>query len=646
LANVTVSNMNDVVNGNTASIAALVASDGGDGISLREAILAANADSAADVINFGSLTGAIQLTNIGHAAHITIGKPLAVNGPGSNRLAIHGYSGTEALGDGGSVFSISDGTSSLQTISISGLSITGADPVNSGGAIVNFENLLLTDCLISGNQGVGISSTFYTTNVTVSNTTITSNAGGGIRGANILITQSSINGNSIGANQLGAGVNGESVTIIRSTISNNLAIHGTLSSGGGVYGRTVTIINSTVSGNSAVLSGGGVEVGTSIKILNSTIAGNTAGSFGGGIFGGSLTMTNSVLAGNSANTSNPELAPTGTLDVDYSLIQNTSGLSAPQLMALNGGTGNVLDENPLLSNLADNGGRTKTHGLLTGSPAIDAGDPNFDPADPDGDPMTDDALPFDQRGAPFARVFNGRIDIGAVERQPIPPAVFGDYNDDGTANAADYTVWRNTLGQTGLALYSGADGNGDGMITRADYDVWKQRYGETVNGLGAGSTEQGAGSFAGSLRSALPATAADPSASAASLAVAVEEPAPEVEVANVESTQRLRTRLFGIDTNARSPEPVPPALFNHGRRGDEHGSGSRKEKGFQSPQSLISRSFRHGGTLLALLNQVQRDAAINRMVALPEMDEKQTTDEAMEPDATLEAAFASLGSSL
>jgi hypothetical protein len=45
LANVTVSNVLDVVNGNVASLAGLLSSDGGDGISLREAILAANADN-------------------------------------------------------------------------------------------------------------------------------------------------------------------------------------------------------------------------------------------------------------------------------------------------------------------------------------------------------------------------------------------------------------------------------------------------------------------------------------------------------------------------------------------------------------------------------------------------------------------------
>jgi Ca2+-binding RTX toxin-like protein len=53
---------------------------------------------------------------------------------------------------------------------------------------------------------------------------------------------------------------------------------------------------------------------------------------------------------------------------------------------------------PMLAPLADNGGRTPTHALLDGSPAIDSGSTS--------------ALPTDQRGAPRA----GVADIGAYER--------------------------------------------------------------------------------------------------------------------------------------------------------------------------------------------------------------------------------------
>jgi hypothetical protein len=65
-----------------------------------------------------------------------------------------------------------------------------------------------------------------------------------------------------------------------------------------------------------------------------------------------------------------------------------------------------------------------------------------------------------------------------------PPALVGDYNQDGIVGAADYTVWRNTQGQS-VAPYSGADGDGDGVVSRSDYTLWKANFGNT---LGSGST--------------------------------------------------------------------------------------------------------------------------------------------------------------
>jgi hypothetical protein len=69
----------------------------------------------------------------------------------------------------------------------------------------------------------------------------------------------------------------------------------------------------------------------------------------------------------------------------------------------------LLNVDPLLGPLQDNGGPTFTHALLPGSPAINAGD-------------NTDAPEFDQRGLP--RVTGPRIDIGAYEVQPGPVASF------------------------------------------------------------------------------------------------------------------------------------------------------------------------------------------------------------------------------
>jgi len=66
----------------------------------------------------------------------------------------------------------------------------------------------------------------------------------------------------------------------------------------------------------------------------------------------------------------------------------------------------------LLGPLQNNGGPTRTHALLAGSPAIDAGNnaANVD---------------FDQRGAGFVRIVGASADIGAFEVQTVD-VIFSD----------------------------------------------------------------------------------------------------------------------------------------------------------------------------------------------------------------------------
>ena len=81
---------------------------------------------------------------------------------------------------------------------------------------------------------------------------------------------------------------------------------------------------------------------------------------------------------------------------------------------------------------------------------------------------------------------------GSVLYEPFVPnvgAVAGDYNNDGTVNAADYTVWRDHLNQS-FQLTNEGPGQTPGTVTIEDYNFWKAHFGQSASG--SGSLAQGA----------------------------------------------------------------------------------------------------------------------------------------------------------
>jgi endoglucanase len=69
----------------------------------------------------------------------------------------------------------------------------------------------------------------------------------------------------------------------------------------------------------------------------------------------------------------------------------------------------------------------------------------------------------------------------AVLQPHFATDVAGDYNDDGSVDAADYVVWRNTLNQN-VPVGSGADGDGNSIIQEADYAFWQANFGHKAIG--------------------------------------------------------------------------------------------------------------------------------------------------------------------
>ena len=70
---------------------------------------------------------------------------------------------------------------------------------------------------------------------------------------------------------------------------------------------------------------------------------------------------------------------------------------------------------------------------------------------------------------------NGSFDFSFLA---VPPLV-GDYNGNGIVDAGDYTVWRDSIGQSGEGL--AADGNRDLIVDVYDYQLWKDNFGSSLD---------------------------------------------------------------------------------------------------------------------------------------------------------------------
>jgi hypothetical protein len=187
-------------------------------------------------------------------------------------------------------------------------------------------------------------------------------------------------------------------------------------SGGGIDDNYANVIieNSTISGNYAESYGGGIVLSGmsgNFRTYNTTISMNGAGIDGGGIWGGyDILLNNTILSGNTAIGRGLDcyLSAESDFTGGYNLIGDSSGCDFIPT------TGDLVDVDPQLGALQDNGGDTLTQALSAGSLAVDRGDP-AGCKDHLGNPITSD-----QRG--LAR--ENRCDIGAYEWQPPPPAAY------------------------------------------------------------------------------------------------------------------------------------------------------------------------------------------------------------------------------
>lgn len=304
------------------------------------------------------------------------------------------------------------------------------------GGIIGGEVTIQASTILSNSAGGGSGGGIYSFNGVVTTTVSqivgnTGGPGGGgiyINGGVLTVIETTIAGNQVAYHGGGIQSVGSEVRLTRSTISGNIAA----SQAGGFYNIAgpAVLLNVTVSGNSATGAAGGIyNAGSDSTVImtNTTIASNTVSSGAGGINTSSTattTLKHVILAYNQPTNCSGALY---TISNDHN-IQDTGDCAVSF-----SGANDLLNTDPLLAPLADYGGKTETHALNSGSPAIDAG-------------SNADCPNRDQRTIP--RPFNGdnsggaQCDIGAYEYTPpvlgISDASLTEGNS-GTTNA-DFIV--------------------------------------------------------------------------------------------------------------------------------------------------------------------------------------------------------------
>jgi hypothetical protein len=328
--------------------------------------------------------------------------------------------GTNAAASGGGIYGGNSLTLNRSTIeqcdAFGGISGTGGGVAIVGGPAapptVDIQDTLIDTCTCassgtgSASFGGGLFSEFETTvahtQVTGCSATSGNNAQGG------------------GAYFASSGAN----TVTTSTFDTNV--------NGGVVAAagTITFTNCTFSGNTGAAGSGIACTGAIVTVTYSTVTANASTSaYAGGVFnsGGTITLVGCIVAANTSTTGGPDIGGTaanggnnliGVQDAAMAFVNNANGCKV-------GSVGTPLV--PLLGPLTNNGGKTPTHALLAGSPAINAGGTA-------GVPSTD------QRDAPRDQ---GVADMGSYEFGATPPNTGGQAGGegDGRCSASESANW-------------------------------------------------------------------------------------------------------------------------------------------------------------------------------------------------------------
>ena len=537
--------------------------------SLREAVIAANAAAGPDRIVLGAGSYSLTIAGAGDDAagtgdlDVTLDRVSVVGaGPGATTITAQGLSDR--------VFDVLAGGQLV----VGGATVRGGQVTGEGGGVRTAGTLIVRDAAIRENRSSGAGSGVFAAagHVDISDSVIDANTSGGDAalhaegGTTTTLTRVDVTGNKPTGSGTGGIENSGTMTLTEVNVSGNTA--GTNSGGGGIRNQSgaLAITRSTISGNRAPTSDSGALFAPAgvVTMRSVTISGNEAASNGGAVRtqGTALVHLDAVtIAGNTSPGASVIAFGDSRIYVRGSVIGDNSATQCQGdgIVSLGGnvaeggtcatltGAGDILGPDPRLGPLAGNGGRTLTHALLAGSPALDAAGAG--------------CASVDQRG--IARPLGAACDAGAVEARPDLQASFtGGPADFAPGTPAQLTVRVTnagtggaggaglTLRAAGLELLSATPSQGTCATAGTCALGLIPPGGEATVTVTARAAAPGAASL-----SANATTMADrqPGDNAASAAVAVIAPPPPVTPAPVTPAPAARPAVLALPRLTGSP---------------------------------------------------------------------------------------------
>jgi hypothetical protein len=348
---------------------------------LRAAVMESNASVWKDTIEVPSGLYQLTLPVAAGGGHLAITDGVKIQGAGAATTIIDGNHANI-------VFYVQSEGLELNHVTVQGGNSSGGGGIRIDAGTSEFNNLVIRQNeAFTGGGGLYVvdGATLTMRKSAIIDNFATGAFGGGIwNQGELWVYDSTIANNN--SNRAGGIRNSGQMNLRNVTVSGNIAHSGEAGTGGISQEGFAVLYNVTITNNTGVGNNAGANRGGGIQIGN----------------GKTTVVKNSIIAGNHGGVGPNDCVGELSGDSKYNLIGDSNECTIPSFVSTF-----LLNVDPLLGPLANNGGPAQTHLPAANSPVLEVGY-QFPP------PAADGCEVRDQRGVPRPQG-GGRCDMGAVE---------------------------------------------------------------------------------------------------------------------------------------------------------------------------------------------------------------------------------------